>query len=68
MKKRYFLLALYFLLLFAPIYWMLITSLKTDSEILSEFTLFPRQITLEHYREIFGSSEWRGSFANSLLY
>ncbi|MBI2422654.1 MAG: carbohydrate ABC transporter permease [Candidatus Hydrogenedentes bacterium] len=68
MKKRYFLLALYFLLLFAPIYWMLITSLKTDSEILAEFTLFPKQITFEHYREIFGSPEWRGSFANSLIY
>ncbi len=58
MRKRSITLAVYFLLLFVPIYWMVITSLKTDVEILQSFTLFPRQITFENYREIFTSEVW----------
>ena len=68
MKKRYVTLIIYFVLLFIPIYWMLVTSLKTDNEILKEFTLFPRQITLENYIEIFTSEVWRSSYFNSILY
>ncbi len=68
MKKRYLLLALYFLLLFIPIYWMVITSLKSDAEILSDFTIVPKTITFENYMEIFTSSIWRSSFVNSLIY
>ena len=68
MKKRYALLAAYFLVLFIPIYWMLSTSFKTDSEILGSFTLFPKDITFENYMEIFTSPVWRSSFMNSLIY
>jgi len=68
MKKRSITLILYFLLLFVPIYWMVITSLKTDNEILQSFTLFPQQITFENYREIFTSEVWRSSFINSISY
>lgn len=68
MKKRRLFLILYLLVLFFPIYWMLNTSLKTDTEILSEMRLFPRNITFENYAEIFGSQVWRSSFANSLIY
>jgi len=68
MRKRSITLAVYFLLLFVPIYWMVITSLKTDVEILQSFTLFPRQITFENYREIFTSEVWRSSFLNSITY
>lgn len=68
MKKRYVTLIIYFVLLFIPIYWMLITSLKTDNEILKEFTLFPRQITLANYIEIFTSEVWRSSYFNSIAY
>ena len=68
MKKRYVTLTVYFVLLFIPIYWMLITSLKTDNEILKEFTLFPKQITFENYIEIFTSEVWRSSYFNSILY
>ena len=49
MKKRYVALILYFILLFIPTYWMVITSIKTDDEILKEFTLFPKNITFENY-------------------
>ncbi len=68
MRKRSLALCLYFLLLFVPIYWMVITSLKTDAETLGSFTLFPREITFENYREIFTSEVWRGSFINSITY
>lgn len=68
MKKRYVLLAAYFLILFIPIYWMLSTSFKTDAEILGSFTLFPQDVTLENYQEIFTSPVWRSSFLNSLIY
>lgn len=68
MKKRSVALIIYFIILFIPIYWMVITSLKTDVEILRELTFFPKQITFQNYAEIFESPIWRGSFANSLSY
>lgn len=68
MQKRHIALTLYFIILFIPIYWMLNTSLKTDDEILNQFTLFPQEITFEHYKEIFTSDVWRSSFMNSLIY
>ena len=68
MRKRSITLTIYFLLLFVPIYWMVITSLKTDGEILESFTLFPQQITFENYKEIFTSEVWRSSFFNSITY
>jgi len=68
MKKRFIILILYFLILFFPIYWMVITSLKTDQEILSTFTLFPQEITFQNYKEIFTTETWRNSFINSLIY
>ena len=68
MQKRHIALAFYFVVLFIPIYWMLNTSLKSDEEILNQFTLFPQQVTFENYREIFTSEVWRSSFMNSLIY
>ena len=37
---------LYLLFLLLPIYWLLNMSLKTNTEILNTFTLFPREILL----------------------
>lgn len=68
MNLRYFALGVYLLVLFAPIYWMLNTSFKTDAEILAGFSLFPREFTTENYAEIFESQVWRDSFLNSLIY
>lgn len=68
MKKRHIALSLYFAILFIPIYWMVNTSFKADEEILNSFTLFPTDITFEHYREIFSSEVWRSSFMNSIIY
>jgi len=68
LKKRYIFLIIYFILLSIPIYWMLITSFKTDTEILSGLSYFPQKISFENYKEIFTSSVWMNSFANSLIY
>ena len=68
MKKRRVALIAYFVVLFIPIYWMINTSLKHDTEILTQFTLFPKQLTLKNYAEIFTSPVWRSSFINSLTY
>ena len=37
---------LYLLFLLLPIYWLVMMSLKTNSEILNSFTLWPRDLTL----------------------
>ena len=68
MNKRTIVLATYFLVLFIPIYWMVVTSFKTDQEIMSEFTLVPGEVTFDNYAEIFESDVWRSSFINSLMY
>jgi len=67
-QKRFIFLIAYFVLLFIPIYWMVITSLKYDTEILSGLTAFPKELTFKNYVEIFTSEVWMNSFKNSLLY
>jgi ABC-type glycerol-3-phosphate transport system permease component len=36
-----------------PLYWMLITSIKPEREILSGIGLIPRNVTIEHYLAVF---------------
>lgn len=67
-KISYTILIVYFILLFVPIYWMINTSLKPDTEILSGMTIIPHHFTLKNYIEIFTSPIWRQSFLNSLIY
>ena len=40
--KRSFALAVYFFLMFIPLYWMLNMSLRTNADILGNLTLYPR--------------------------
>jgi ABC-type sugar transport system permease subunit len=47
-----FLLA-YLIFALLPIYWMVNMSFKTNNEIVSSFTVFPRAFTWENYRTIF---------------
>jgi len=68
LQKRYIFLIVYFILLFFPIYWMLNTSLKYDTEILSGMSFIPQELTFKNYVEIFTSSTWMSSFGNSLTY
>jgi len=68
MKLRSILLLVYLVALYVPVYWMVITSLKTDEEVLTQFTLVPSSITFANYAEIFSDPVWRGSFLNSIIY
>jgi glycerol transport system permease protein len=45
-------LTLYILFLLLPIYWLVNMSLKTNSEILGGFSLWPRNLTFRNYETI----------------
>jgi glycerol transport system permease protein len=59
---------LYLLLSFAPIYWLVGMSLKTNEEILGGFTPWPRNPTLANYVTIFTDPSWSDGYLNSLTY
>ncbi|MGJ8603815.1 MAG: carbohydrate ABC transporter permease [Marivita sp.] len=59
---------LYLLFLMLPIYWLLNMSLKTNTEILNSFTLWPNDVTLDNYRTILTDPSWYMGYVNSLIY
>ncbi|WP_298429084.1 carbohydrate ABC transporter permease [uncultured Jannaschia sp.] len=59
---------LYLLFLLVPIYWLLNMSLKTNSEILGAFSLWPRDLTLANYAKILNDPSWYMGYVNSLIY
>ena len=59
---------LYLLFLMLPLYWLLNMSLKTNTEILNEFTLFPRNLTFANYATILTDPSWYMGYVNSLMY
>lgn len=67
-KGSVIVMTVYLLFLLLPIYWLLNMSLKTNSEILSEFTLFPRNLTFENYTTILTDPTWYMGYVNSLIY
>ncbi len=68
MKKRTLGLIVYFILLMLPIYWMLNMSLRTNADILSVFSLYPRHFTFENYMKIFTDASWYSGYINSIIY
>jgi glycerol transport system permease protein len=58
----------YLLFLIAPIYWLVNMSLKTNTEITTTLTLWPREITFDNYIKIFTDPSWYGGYINSLTY
>ncbi|MCZ4259482.1 carbohydrate ABC transporter permease [Limimaricola sp. G21655-S1] len=60
--------ALYLLFLMLPIYWLLNMSLKTNAEILSGFSLWPRNLTLANYEKILTDPSWYMGYVNSIIY
>ena len=60
--------ALYIIFLLLPIYWLINMSLKTNEEILSVFSLWPRNLTLENYKVIFTDPAWYSGYINSTIY
>lgn len=65
---RRFWLLLFLALTFLPIYWMVNMSLRSSSEILAGFSLFPKNPTLDNYRVIFTEPAWYRGYLNSLAY
>jgi len=65
---RVVVMTLYLLFLMLPIYWLLNMSLKTNMEITSGLTLWPREITFDNYVKIFTDSSWYSGYINSLTY
>jgi glycerol transport system permease protein len=59
---------LYLLFLMLPIYWLVNMSLKTNMEITSGLTLWPREITFDNYIRIFTDESWYSGYINSLTY
>jgi multiple sugar transport system permease protein len=52
----------------APYAWMIVTSLKVNSEIIRvPVTYWPEQVTLEHYRALFSRTTFGGNLINSLI-
>lgn len=67
-NSRAVVIAVYLLFMLLPIYWLLNMSLKTNTEILNEFTLWPRELTLENYVTILSDPAWYMGYVNSLAY
>ena len=54
--------------LFLPLLWMVITSIKPESEIFVRFpTLWPKMATLVNYTNLFSRGEMAGQLKNSLI-
>ncbi|MBB3935535.1 carbohydrate ABC transporter membrane protein 2, CUT1 family [Aureimonas phyllosphaerae] len=60
--------AIYILFLLLPIYWLVNMSFKTNQEIVSTFTLWPQNPTLDNYRTIFTDPSWYSGYINSIIY
>ena len=67
-NSRAVVIAVYLLFMLLPIYWLLNMSLKTNTEILNEFTLWPRELTLANYVTILSDPAWYMGYVNSLAY
>jgi len=65
---RVVVMTLYLVFLMLPIYWLLNMSLKTNMEITSGLTLWPREITFDNYIKIFTDQSWYSGYINSLTY
>jgi glycerol transport system permease protein len=67
-QKRTIGLLIYFVLLMLPIYWMLNMSLQTNADILSAFSIYPKDITFGNYLKIFTDKSWYSGYINSIIY
>ncbi|MEO6270049.1 MAG: carbohydrate ABC transporter permease [Lautropia sp.] len=67
-QKRSLFLILYLIFAILPIYWMVNMSLKTNTEIVTTFTFWPRNLTWDNYKVIFTDRSWYSGYINSLIY
>lgn len=59
---------IFIVILLLPIYWLVNMSFKTNREILSGLTLWPRDFTFDNYVVIFTDSSWYSGYINSMIY
>lgn len=66
---RFLILAIFLLSVILPIYWMAITSFKTNPEIINaqEITYFPKEFTLENYISLFKMFNYGQLLKNSII-
>lgn len=66
---RFVVLAFYLLLVLLPIYWMLVTSFKVNSEIINTqlITYWPQEPTVANYVGLFGTMNYGVYIKNSLI-
>jgi glycerol transport system permease protein len=67
-KSSAIVMGLYLTFLLVPIYWLLSMSLKTNTEILSTFSLWPVNITFDNYKTILTDPSWYNGYINSIIY
>jgi glycerol transport system permease protein len=59
---------IYIVFLMIPIYWLIVTSFRSNFEIMDSFSLYPRNPTLQNYAVIFTDPTWYTGYINSLIY
>ena len=66
---RFVILAFFFLLVVLPIYWMVITSFKTNPEIINaqHITYYPHTVTMENYESLFSMLDYGVYLKNSVI-
>ena len=67
-KGSVIVMGLYLLFLLIPIYWLLSMSLKTNTEILSTFSMWPQNLTFANYITILTDPSWYMGYVNSIIY
>ena len=67
-KGSVIVMTIYLLFLLLPIYWLLTMSLKTNTEILNEFTLWPRNLMFANFATILTDPSWYTGYINSMIY
>jgi glycerol transport system permease protein len=68
MKPRTLVITLYLGFMLLPIYWLINMSLKTNTEITTMLTLWPRQLTFANYTRIFTDPSWYSGYIHSITY
>lgn len=66
--KKKFGLSIYILFLLLPIYWLLMMSFKSNTEILGGLSFWPENFTFANYAVIFTDATWYMGYVNSIYY
>lgn len=69
MKPRFALLpAVFIFLLMVPVYWLVVISLQSSSELFKSLQLIPTDPTLANFRFILSDPDWYWGYINALIY